>query len=211
MRLLDVLKQTQDHCALLSASQPINGRTTENIASMARHGFVRQDFAVWFEDRFGGANLGHVSALAGLLIAFGLGVHSSRPYKALVLSPSLNRLLTEWSDPVEHPANGLKRLTLTASAPQDADFGLAPDTTNAFYSDPVSWRFFGAYIDLDVDSSFVELAMGQVLTQQSTTLIISRVALDRCREIFEARSGAPMSFVGFYEGVGLHVYYNSDL
>ena len=211
MRLLDVLKQTQDHCALLSASQPINGRTTEDIASIARYGFVRQDFSAWFEEAFGGTNLCHVSALAGLLITFGLGAHLTKPYKALALSPSLGRLLTEWSEPVDHPAFGLQRLELTADAPQDLDRALAPDFAHAFYSDPIIWRFFGAYIDLDIDSSIVELAISQVLTQQSTTLIVSRVALNKCREIFETRSGAPMSFVGFFEGVNLYVYYNSDL
>jgi hypothetical protein len=211
MRLLDVLKQTQAHCAVLSASQASSGRGANEVAAMARFGFVRQDVARWFEENFCEPGLCHTSALAGLLVAYGLGVHTGAAYKGLLLSPSLGRLLAKWVDPIEHPEFALHRFKLTDSVPEDLDRPFPEDMTKAFHSDPIIWRYLGVYVDHDINTDFVDVVVSRMLTKQATTLIVSRVELQSCKEVFEQRNGAPMSFVGLFEGVGLYVYYNSDM
>jgi hypothetical protein len=209
MRLIDVLQQTQAHCSLLTESRPNNGRTVSDVAAMARYGFVRQDFASWFEDRFGKNIQDHVGAVAGLLIAFGLGVHTRFAYKNLFLSPALYPILQDWVDPVVHSASAFQRVKLTDADPIDIDRHLPDDLALAFPANPAVWSFFAAYIENSIDAEIVEIAMERVAKTTCTSLIISQVPMRTQQLAFEAQLGKPMSFSGNLESLGLYIYYQS--
>jgi hypothetical protein len=210
MRLIDVLQQTQAHCSLLTESRPNNGRTVSDVAAMARYGFVRQDFAAWFEDRFGKNIQDHVGAVAGLLIAFGLGVHTRFAYKNLFLSPALYPILHDWVDPVVHSASAFQRVKLTEADPIDIDRHLPDDLSSPFFTDPKVWSFFGAYIDAEAKGEIVHMAMERLAAPKCTSLIISRVPLNAQQMAFEAKLGKAMSFSGSLESLDLHIYYHSE-
>jgi hypothetical protein len=210
MRLIDVLQQTQAHCSILSESRPNNGRTVSDVAAMARYGFIRQDFASWFEDKFGKNIQNHVDAVAGLLIAFGLGVHSQFLNKTLLMSPGLYPLLLDWADPVIYPATSIQRIKLTHSKPEGVDLRLPRNLKQAFRKKQTLWSFFAAYVESNADLEIVDIAIERFAKAACTSLIISHVPMADQKQVFEEMTGKSMSFSGYLESLDLHIYYHSE-
>lgn len=100
MRARGVISTTLDHLDHLAAAKTT--RVSQSVYTMARRAFVRLDYASWFERQFGCGISDDRDGLAGLLLTYGLAVHSRFRCKRLAVSPQLSILAERWVDPVPH-------------------------------------------------------------------------------------------------------------
>lgn len=209
MRLHDLIVQTQAHCAVLAESRPRNGRKPYEIAAMARRALSRRDYARWFEETFGRDIAPDDMGLAGLLLAFGLGVYSHYPYKALAVPVEMGALLRGWKDPVSHPASVFHRLELGEASTVNLDF---PDLSGfgAIVRVPTSvWQYLGAFVNERTDLSILTEILEGMSTRNSTILLVGTGALIPLVEKWQSDSQASPSLSGEFEGTGLYFYYRS--
>lgn len=173
MRAKDIIAATLDHLDHLAAAKTT--RTSAAVYRMARRAFVRGDYASWFERQFGHAIEDDRDALAGLLLGFGLAVHSRFPYKRLAVSPRLSVIAERWADPAPHPHPEFSRYILSEG--RMCDFAPHEEGAVRVTSPPRDCQFLGIYCAPDSgspDLSAISLDIGSV---RSTACIIAPLAV----------------------------------
>lgn len=173
MRARDIITATLDHVDHLAAAKTT--RATAAVYRMARRAFVRGDYASWFERQFGHAIEDDRDALAGLLLSFGLAVHSRFPYKRLAVSPSLAVIAERWVDPAPHPHPEFSRYLVSEGRICD----LVPhgEGTSRLTSPPRDCQFLGIYCGVGSGSPDLSALGLDIVSVRSTAVIIVPPAL----------------------------------
>lgn len=173
MRARDIIAATLDHVDHLAAAKTT--RASASVYRMARRAFVRGDYASWFERQFGHGISDDRDGLAGLLLAYGLAVHSRFPYKRLAVPPQLSILAERWVDPAPHPHPEFSRYLIDEGRLKD----FAADRQGQALVSPPSrdCQFLGLYCAPDsgsVDLTALSLDIG---LGRSTAVIIAPLAV----------------------------------
>ena len=173
MRTKDIIVATLDHLDHLAAAKTT--RASAAVYRMARRAFVRGDYASWFERQFGHAIEDDRDALAGLLLGFGLAVHSRFPYKRLAVSPRLSVIAERWADPAPHPHPEFSRYILSEG--RLCDF--APYAEGAVWVTPPprDCQFLGIYCAPDSGSPDLSAIGLDIVSVRSTACIIAPLAV----------------------------------
>ena len=173
MRARDIITATLDHVDHLAAAKTM--RAPAAVYRMARRAFVRGDYASWFERQFGHAIEDDRDALAGLLLGFGLAVHSRFPYKRLAVSPRLSVIAERWVDPAPHPHPEFSRYILS----EGCLCNFAPHAEGAVRVTPPprDCQFLGIYCAPDSGSPDLSVIGLDIGSLQSTACIIAPLAV----------------------------------
>lgn len=206
MRARDIITATLDHVDHLAVAKT---RSTEAVYKIARRAFVRSDYASWFERQFGHAIEDDRDALAGLLIGFGLAVHSRFPYKRLAVSPRLSVIAERWVDPAPHAHPEFSRYILSEG--RLCDFAPQAEGPVRVTPPPTDCQFLGIYCA--PDSGLPDLsAIGlEIVSVQTTACIIAPLAVISAVEPwFGAAEGGTVLRRPFGPGADLELLYYSN-
>jgi len=173
MRARDIIAATLDHVDHLAAAKTT--RASASVYRMARRAFVRLDYASWFERQFGHGISDDRDGLAGLLLAYGLAVHSRFPYKRLAVPPQLSILAERWVDPAPHPHPEFSRYLIDEGHLKD----FASDCQGQALVTPPSrdCQFLGLYCPPNAGSPDLTAVSLDIRACRSTACIIAPLAV----------------------------------
>lgn len=175
MRARDIIAATLDHVDHLAAAKTT--RAPAAVYRMARRAFVRLDYASWFERQFGHGISDDRDGLVGLLLAYGLAVHSRFPYKRLAVPSQMSILPERWVDPAPHPNPEFSRYLIDQGRLED----FSPDRQGQAPFTPPSrdCQFLGLYCAPESGSPDLTALSLDIGSGRSTACIIAPLAVMR--------------------------------